>query len=192
MRSGKWAAYAAAIAVVAVAGASSAEAQVVRFSSKRDAVPATFFDAAASHPSSTNANKLIIGLDAGSDPTTLLARSFTASTLPFYNRSAMDTISFKITAPLGYYVAAIVYTQQGSGFTGRSAVEGGAATWVVAGYPSSLGVFTSNPNLTRTADLTALKLTTVPVSITVSLFASATGGISVTSANVIVKLLPLP
>jgi hypothetical protein len=58
----------------------------------------------------------------------------------------------------------------------------------VAGHPASLGVFTNNPTLSGTADLTALKLTTVPVSITDSLFAT-TGSVTITGADVVVQLL---
>ena len=59
----------------------------------------------------------------------------------------------------------------------------------MAGHAASLGVFTSNPNLTGTADVAALKLVTVPVSITESLF-SASGSVMVANADVLVQVLP--
>ncbi len=74
---------------------------------------------------------------------------------------------------------------------GRTSVSAGGATWVVAGVPGNLGVFSDDPSLSGTVDLSSLRLTSVPVSITVSLFAS-TGSVAVTDASVHVELLPLP
>ena len=101
----------------------------------------------------------------------------------------MDTISFVVKAPFGFYISKIIYTQRGTGSTGRTSVSAGGATWVVAGHAANLGVFRSDPGLSGTADLTSLKLTSVPVSITVSLFAS-TGAVTVTSADVVAQLIP--
>jgi hypothetical protein len=156
-----------------------------------DAVPSSDFDARTSAPDPRDPNTLVIGFDTGADPTTLVARDFRASALPFSRRAAMDTISFKIEAPLGYFVSKVVYTQQGTGSTARNSLEAGGATWVVAGVPGNLGVFSADPSLSVTRDLASSRLTSVPVSITVSLFAS-TGSISVTGAGVRVELLPLP
>jgi hypothetical protein len=50
-------------------------------------------------------------------------------------------------------------------------------------------VFTNNPSLSASADLTTLKPTTVPVSITDSLFATS-GSVIIMGADVVVKLLP--
>jgi len=73
----------------------------------------------------------------------------------------------------------------------------GGAHWVVGDFASSLGTFTTTPGLSRTIDLTGRNLTTVPVSITASLFAFATpqlgaGSLALTGAEVQVHLLPLP
>jgi len=122
---------------------------------------------------------------AGLDPTTFLPADFVA----FSNRVAMDTISFLVKAPLGYYISKIVYTQRGAASTGRTSVSAGGATWVVAGHAANLGAFRGDPSLAGTADVTALKLTSVPVSVTVSLFAS-TGAVAVTSADVLVQVVP--
>jgi hypothetical protein len=190
MRSGKWATVATAVILTVLCAASDAHAQIVRFSSVKDAVPGKFFDAATTHVDLANPNKLVIGFNTGIDPITFIANDFRASALPFSNRSAMDTISFNVKAPTGFYIATITYTERGTGFTSRTAISAGGATWVVAGRPGSLGVFTNNPNLSRKADLTASRLTSVPVSITLSLFAS-TGSVAVTSADVVVTVLPL-
>jgi hypothetical protein len=189
MRSRVWGIVAAALLAV-FCGASEAHAQSVTFSSIRDAVPTKFFNAATTLRDPTNHNRLLIGFNTGFNPTTFVANDFRASALAFSNRSAMDTISFVVKAPAGFYIATITYTERGTGFTSRTAISAGAAEWVVGGQPGSLGVFTNNPNLAKTVDLKAARMTSVPVSITLSLFAS-TGSVAVTSANVLVTLLPL-
>jgi hypothetical protein len=165
-------------------------APTARFVAISDAVPLTWFDAHTSAPDPLDPNSLVIGFDSGSDPTTLIARDFRASALPFSHRAAMDTISFTTEAPAGYFISKVIYTQRGTGSTGRTDISAGGATWVVAGIPGTLGVFSDDPSLSGTLDLTSLRLTSVPVSITVSLFAS-TGSVAVTAAGVHVELLPL-
>jgi hypothetical protein len=162
------------------------QAQSAKFSGIRDAEPSKFFDAAKTKPDPLNANRLIVGFDTGLDPTAFTTAEFVAGGA---RRVAMDTLSFTVTAPAGFYVAKITYTQRGTGSTCRTCSSAGSAEWVVAGHPASLGVFSNNPALTATADLTGLKLVTVPVSITDSLFAT-TGSVSITGADIRVKLLP--
>jgi hypothetical protein len=175
---------------VAMQVPTEAPAHTARFVGISDAVPLKFFDANTSAPDPLDPSSLVIGFDTGSDPTTLIARDFRASALPFSHRAAMDTISFTIEAPACYFISKVIYTQQGIGSTGRTSVSAGGATWVVAGVPGNLGVFSDDPSLSGTVDLTSLRLTSVPVSITVSLFAS-TGSVAVTGAGVHVELLPL-
>ena len=190
MRSRQWAVVAAAAILSVLTVASQAQAQVVSFRTIRDAVAGKFFDAAKSTLDPANHNRLVIGFDTGFNPTTLIANDFRASALPFSNRAAMDTLSFTVKAPTGFYIATVTYTQRGTGFTSRTSVSSGGATWFVASQPFLLGTFTSNPNLSRTVDVHASRLTSLPVVITVSLFAS-TGSVAVTSADVLVTLLPL-
>lgn len=166
--------------------ANAAHAQVAKFKSIHDAVPLKFFDATSTKPDLSNPNKLVIGLNSGLDPTTFITTAFSAFS---GRRTVMDTISFTVNAPLGFYVAKITYNQRGVGWTCRTCSSAGAATWVVAGHPASLGVFTNNPTLSATADLTTLKMSSVPVSITDSLFAG-TGSVTITGADVVVRLLP--
>ena len=166
---------------------SPSPAPVARFVGIADAVPLNFFEATTSAPDSVDSNILRIGFDTGSDPTTLIARDFRASALPFSHRSAMDTISFTIEAPDGHFISKVIYAQEGIGATGRTDISAGGVTWVVAGIPNSLGVFSNDPNLSGTVDLTSFRLSSVPVSITVSLFAS-TGSVAVTGAAVHAEL----
>lgn len=171
----------------ALQGPSEAPARFVGIS---DAVPLNFFEASTSAPDPLDPNSLVIGFDEGSDPATLIARDFRASALPFSHRQAMDTISFTIEAPPCCFISKVIYTQQGTGATERTSISAGGATWVVAGVPGNLGVFSNDPRLSGTVELAPLRLTSVPVSITVSLFAS-TGSVAVTGAGVHVELLPL-
>src|SRR6185503_15385291 len=98
----------------------------------------------------SNPNKLLIGFNTGFDPRAFTTAQFVASST---RRVAMDTISFTVNAPVGFYVSRITFTQRGTGWTCRTCSSGGAATWIVAGHPASLGVFTNNPALSGTADV---------------------------------------
>src|SRR5882762_11824120 len=165
-------------------------AQVAEFSQLRDAAPGKFFDAATSAPSAANANQLTIGLNTGSDPLTFVSNEFRATTQAFGNRMADDTISFVVTAPAGFYVASLTYTQQGTSNTGRTAVQSGNTQWTVGGFPAVIAEY-NNPIVTGVVDLTALQPASVPVSITVSLFAGPTGDIAITSASVVADIKPV-
>ena len=180
------------VAVLVLGQATFAQAQDVSFTGLRDAVPGKSFDAAASDPGLNDPNVLVIGLDSGFDFGTLTFKNFAVSNLPYMSRVASDTIKFRVVAPDGFYVSKIVYRQKGIGSTLRSAVARGTAHWIVAGFPSLLGEFGSDPNLVGSADLDELQPTSVPVSITVSLFAGPAGSLEITDARVIVTLAPLP
>ena len=187
----------AGVTVIILGAASTAQGQVVTFSGINDGVASKFFDAAKTAPAPFNANKLTIGFHSGIDTRILKATNFRASTAAYSYSAAMDTISFTIKAPTGFYVAKITYTQRGTGSVLRTGRASGGSTWVVGGFARSLGTFGTNPTLSRTMDLTGKNMTVVPVSITTSLFAYATpslgsASVAVTSADVAVQLLPLP
>jgi len=187
MRSRRWAPIAAVVIAVLFTAASQAQAQAVTFIQIKDAVPGKFFDATKSRLDPANPNHLIIGFDSGFDPVTLVSNAFSVSPLAFSNRRAMDTLSFVLKAPAGFYIGTVTYTQHGAGSTGRTDVEWGGATWMVARDPHVLGTFSSNPNLTQTVDVSKFRLTSPPVVITLSLF-SQTGSLAITSADVLVTL----
>lgn len=196
MRVGTWAGYVAGVAIIVMGAASTAQGQVVTFSDVNDAVPSRFFDAATTEPDPLDANTLNIGFNTGMDWSTWKATDFRASTASFSHATAMDTISFRIQAPEGFYISKITYTQRGTGLVLRVARAAGAASWVVGDHAQDLGFFGASPTLSRTLDLTGLNLTFVPVSITNTLFAYAapyqgSASVSVTSATVSVELLPL-
>lgn len=197
MQVGKWIAWVAGVVVVVLSAAPGAQDpdRVVTFTAVADAVPSAFFDAAQTQVDAGNPNRLIIGFNSGLDPMTFRATDFRASTAAFSNPAAMDTIRFTITAPTGYYIETVTYSQQGSGSTGGTGRAAGGASWVVGNHPESLKQFSTDPNLTRTLDLTAERLTSVPVSITNSLFVFSTpqlgsASVGITFADVIVTVQP--
>jgi hypothetical protein len=193
----RWIAWVAGVVVVVLSAAPGAQDpdRVVTFAAVADAVPGAFFDAATTQPDAGNPNRLIIGFNSGLDPTTFRETAFRASTAAFSNPSAMDTIRFTITAPTGYYIETVTYSQQGSGSTGGTGRAAGGANWVVGNHPETLAQFSTNPNISRTLDLTEERLTTVPVSVTNSLFVFSTpqlgsASVGVTFADVIVTVQP--
>ena len=186
----------ALLAMVISSLASPAYAQRVTFSKITDAVGKKFFNPATTAPDPLNPNRLIIRVHSGMDWTVSKGTEFKASTTAFSYTSAMDTIRFKVTAPAGYYIAKITYTQRGVGTAVRTGKVSGAAHWVVGDVASNIGTFSTTPGLSRTIDLTGRNLTSVPVSITASLFAFATpqGGaatLQLIGADVHVQLLKL-
>jgi hypothetical protein len=173
------------------------QAQTVTFSATTDAVPSRFFDAATTASDPDNGNKLLIGLSTGFDAATWTVNEFTASTAAFHHAFAMDTISFLIVAPKNFYIARITYTQRGTRAVSRIGRAAGGVHWVVDGVAADLGLFDTDPTLSGTFDLTGQNKTLVPVSITCGLFTFApplmgSATISITSAEVLVVLLPLP
>jgi hypothetical protein len=156
-----------------------------------------FFDAKTTEADPLNPNRLVIGFESGLDFATFKNREFRASTAAFNHTIAMDTIRFKVTAPEGYYLATITYSQRGSGSVVRTGRAAGSANWVVGGYASDLGQFLTNPTLSWTMDLTEKNLTSVPVTITNSLFVFSTpalgsANIALLGADVVVTLTPIP
>jgi hypothetical protein len=191
-----WAGWWAGCALL-VGMVSAAQAQTVTFSNINDAVPGKYFDSTTTAADPTNGNRLIIGFNSGFDSTTWVYRTFRASTAAFYRTSAMDTITFLIEAPDGYYVSKITYTQNGTGSVARTGKASGGSQWVVDDTARHLGLFGVNPTLTGVADLTDEYKTVVPVSITTGLFVFSTpqlgsATLTLTKASVLVELLPLP
>jgi hypothetical protein len=184
------------VAMIFLALASPAYAQLVTFSQISDAVGKRFFNPATTAPDPLNPNRLIIRMHTGMDWTISKGTDFRASTAAFSYTSAMDTIRFRVKAPAGYYIAKITYTQRGVSTAVRTGKVSGGAHWVVGDFAFNLGTFSTTPGLSRTVDLTGRNLTSLPVSITASLFAYATpqGGaatLQLIGADVHVQLLPL-
>jgi hypothetical protein len=188
----------AGFAIIVLSIAAPAQSQNVAFTEIRDAVPSKFFNpgAGSTHARPVAPNTLEIGFESGRDSGDFLDDEFRASTLAFGNRVAMDTLSFNVVAPADYYISSITYRQTGTGGVIRVADARGASSWTVNGQPAQLGVFGTNPTLSRTVTFPGSRLTIMPVSITTSLFvfAPATSGdatIELTSASVEVTIAPL-
>jgi len=139
----------ASLAIAVLSFATPARAQHATFSDVRDAVPLKFFDAS---PDRTRVqpgapNTLEIGFESGRDSGDLRDDEFRASTETFGNRVAMDTLSFNVVAPAGYYVTSITYQQAGTGSIIRLADARGASSWIVDSHPADLGSFRGDPSL---------------------------------------------
>jgi hypothetical protein len=201
MQLAKWIARAAGVTALVLGGTVAAHGQTdavtydatATFSEIRDAVPGRFFDAATTV---ANGNTLRIGLNTGLDFKTFKYADFRASSASFSHPNAMDTISFRVRAPEGYYISKISYAQRGTGSVVRTGRAAGMTNWVVADIAADLGSFGTSPALYESIDLSGLNLTDVPVSITNSLFAFSTpllgsATVSVTGAEVVVELSPV-
>jgi hypothetical protein len=157
-----------------------------------DAVEFRFFDVATSK---VQGNKLIIGFNTGRDPASWLANDFRASTAAFSRRWAMDSISFNVKAPSGYYITRMTYAQKGTGSVIGTGKASGQTTWVVGRFTYDLGAFTTSPTRSKSLDLTSLRLSSVPISITTTLAAYATSSlgsasVSITGAELSVEVAP--
>ncbi len=197
MQFAKWIARATGTMAIVLGGAVAAQGQTVTFVDIRDAVPTRFFDATTTTQDDVNPNMLHIGLNTGLDFRTFKYADFRASSTAFSHAAAMDTISFRVLAPVGYYISKISYAQRGAGSVVRTGKAAGMANWKVAHIVGDLGVFGTNPALMDSIDLTGLNLTDVPVSISNSLFAFSTpllgsATVGLTGAEVVVELQPLP
>lgn len=181
------------LVLLLLALAGPAYAQTVTFSLKDDAASGRFFDPVLTAPDSTNKNKLIIRMNSG--VVSLKDTAFKASTAAFSYPMAMDTLRFKVTAPAGYYLASITYTQRGIASIIRTGRVIGATQWVVGDTAKDIGTFSTVPGLTQTMSLVGKNLASVSVAITASLtaFATPTSGsamLQLTGADVKVTLVP--
>jgi hypothetical protein len=183
----------AAMAVLLLqAAAARAQTPQVTFVEVNDAVPGRFFNAAATVADPLDPNRLIIGFDTGKDPATWKANDFRASTAAFSHLSAMDTISFRIVPPEGYYISKVTYRQAGSGSIARTGKAAGGTHWVVGDDAAPVAMYLTNPDVTTTTEVKEY-WQELPVSITAGLHAFSTpqlgsASLSVTEASVAVEL----
>jgi hypothetical protein len=186
-----------AVLLVNVAVAQEQTSPAVSFVDITDAVAGRFFDATTTAADPADPNTLIIRFNTGRDPATLKGTDFRASTAAFSHTSAMDTITFRVVPPSGYYVSRLTYSQQGSGTIYRTGLVLGASNWVVGDYAADLGVYATNAKLSRTIDLTGAYWPVLPVAITTGVHAFSTpllgsATLSITAATVLAELSPLP
>jgi hypothetical protein len=191
MQFAKWITWLASVAIV-FAAVSARGQTPVQFTGIEDAVEFRFFDVATSR---VQGNRLIIGFNSGRDPASWLANDFRASTAAFSRRWVMDTISFNVQAPSGYYITKMTYIQRGTGSAIRTGQAMGETTWVVGGFAYDVGTFSTKPTLSRSLDLSKLRRSSVPVSITTALSVFSTtslgsAALSITGAEVVVEVAP--
>jgi hypothetical protein len=180
----------AGLAIALVSFAAPAVAQDVTFTEIRDAVPDKFFDPVNTR--SETPNTLNIAFD--------VIHGFKASTVrpilspdPAADR-AMDTISFNVNAPEGYYVSSIAYHQRGENTIIEIGRASGASSWVIDGQPNHIAFFRTDPRVDGTVTFTDSRLRVVPVSITTGIFVFEVSGaatVELTSATVVVTVAPV-
>ena len=198
-----------AFATLALASPTSAqEAPPVAFEQIRDAVPAKYFSTGGTHTTPESPNMLLVGIESGAGAFRACApTSLPLSPLPCNNtRVAIDTLSFVVRPPDGYYVSSITLAQAGTGAISRLADARGSSGWVVAGVPIDLdGPFGgaaqfpaggSEWSRSRVLELSDSSVRAIPVSLTTGLFAyaGAVGGearVELTSASVVVTIAPV-
>jgi hypothetical protein len=177
----------------------------VTFENFRDAVAGKYFSPAGTRARPEAPNTLEIGFDSDTDAFRVCAPSAIVVVPCNNNRVAMDTLSFDVRAPEGYYVSSITYYQEGRGAIARLADARGAASWVVAGVPMDLGGSFGGPvqfpavgngwSRSRTLELSDSSMTVVPVSVTTGLFAYAgplgEASLDLTFATIAVTIRPL-
>jgi hypothetical protein len=164
------------------------EPPTVTFSEVRDAVPTTtfgfatvgYFDSSATAPEVADPNRLRIGL-----------LSFGAGEVNFFFSNpgvGHDTLSFRVTAPEGYVLRSLTYSQLASGGVSRQGFATTGTSWVVDGQPFFVGSRAITPstsngsaNFTHTVDLSGQGKSSVTVAI--STHVSAGGYVTVGSAN---------
>ncbi len=192
-----------AILSVTAAPVSAQEPPPVAFEQVRDA-GGRFFSAADTH--STAPNTLIVGIRPDA------FRACAPTTPPFspspctITRVAMDTLSFVVRPPDGYYVSSIQIDEEGTGAISRLADARGSSGWVIAGLPIDLDApfggaaqFSAGGSpwsRSRTHELSDSGARAVPVSLTTGLFAyagAAAGAahVELKTATVAVAIAPI-
>lgn len=170
-----------AFTLMTVTIASSAQAQTATFSRFNDALPGRCYNAATTATDPSNPNRLIIGQH---PPTsTGLPNCYASDNGP---KVLMDTFSFHVEAPTGYFISKITFTQNMRTAGSRGGRGFAGANWVVDDDalrgPGSV-------------DLTLQRKTFLPVSITTYLAAFGgtvmSGSASATNPVVVVELAPL-
>jgi len=174
------------LCTAALAATSAAQAATVTFSNFADGNNAAlYFDIATT---SQTGNTLTLGLN-----------NFTANGL---NVSALDTLSFLVTAPTGFQITRISYSENGTGQT-TNGVALATGSMTADGTPKNFltQMFTPNTgasNWSISGSIDIANKDSIAVSIVNSLFAVTFGGIndiatvSKTGATIEVEVAPVP
>ena len=179
----------ALLCTAAMAMASTAQAATVSFTNLADGNGAAlYFDVGTT---SASGNTLNIGLS-----------NFTANGQSQLSLSALDTLSFLVTAPTGFHITSISYTESGTGATTNGfALATGSLT--ADGIPKNFltQMFTPNTGASSwsiSGSIDIANKDAIAVSIVNSLFAVAfnpladIASISKTGASISVEIAPVP
>lgn len=181
MRSHKYGAWLVAVAGCLAMTSSTAAAQTARFSGFNDAVSGRCYEPASTAPDATNPNLLRIGMVGCS------------TSAPNGTPLLMDTFSFAVEAPDGYFVSKITFTQSGTSGGSRGGTGFRGVSWVVDQTAAPVAGITGGWAGVR--DLSLQRKTVVPVSITTFLAAFGiqvvSGHASATNPTVLVELASL-
>ncbi len=173
---------------VLLAGSAAASAATVTFSNFQDGNndPA-LFDISANVISG---NTLTVGLN-----------NFTADGSSIVTQAANDTLAFTITAPAGYWITSVSYTEEGDGET-TNGIATASGALVADGIPANFLTQVFGPQTSSAWSITPTPIaidnkTEIAVSINNNLFAIALGGgetatISKTFAELEVGLTAIP
>jgi len=177
------------LCTAALAATSAAQAATVTFSNLADGNnSALFFDLGTT---SQSGNTLTLGLN-----------NFTANGQSTLSLSALDTLSFLVTAPAGFHITRISYTENGTGQT-TNGVALATGSLTADGIPKNFltQMFTPNTgasNWSISGSIDIANKDSIAVSIVNSLFAVTFGGISdiatvsKTGASIEVQVAPVP
>lgn len=160
---------------------SMAGAQTATFSGFDDAVAGRCYDPATTAPDAIDGNRLRIGM--------------TSCTASAPNGSIMsgDTLRLDVDAPPGYFITKLTFTQSGSSSGSRGGAGFRSAIWVVDSKPHT--VPTTGTGWIGTVDVSLLRKTRIPVSITTHLAAFGiqvvSGSASASNPQLVVELAPI-
>ncbi len=168
----------------------AALAQTATFFGINDALSGRCYNSATTALDPLNPNQLNIGIHSGTSAQTWQTAACVASDNGPV--STMDTISFLVNAPTGYYITRITFTQLGSTSGSRGGAGFRGASWVVD--DDALIIPSTATGWAATVDLTGQDKTIVPVAITTFLAAGGgtvrSGSATATHPQVIVELAP--
>jgi hypothetical protein len=167
------------------------QASVVTFSDILDGNGSPLlFDPATTVPDPSDGNKLIIGLN-----------NFTADGASAPTSSAVDTLSMTITAPAGFYITSIDYTEAGNGQT-TNGFATASGSIVADNIPNIFMTQMFSPNNNSGWSITPATIvinnkTSINLSITNSMVAFAftpndTAQITKAAASITVGITPVP
>jgi hypothetical protein len=172
----------------------SANAADATFAAVNDTVVGFYLNSATTAPDPASPNTLVFGLHSGFSG--FASTEFRASATSGATGFAMDTITFQITAPAGYYIERVTYNQTVSASTSGAGSSTNARTDLsVGGIAVTATQGSGLPTSSKIVDLAALRLSRTQMTVVPTLTARAglrgSAGISLTYAAVSVTLAPL-